>query len=131
MGYSTLYGDACGAICPIGDVYKTRLFELARHINQAGAVIPEETISRPPSAELSPGQKDEDSLPPYHILDDILERHLEGGRSGSQVAREGGHSPMTVAWVLSTLKKNAFKRAQEPFSLIASSRPLGGHDWPR
>lgn len=131
MGYSTLYGDTCGAICPLGDVYKTRLYELARHINRRGEIIPEGIISRPPSAELRPDQKDEDTLPPYPVLDDILERHLEGAQSGSRVAREGGHSAMTVAWVLSTLKKSAFKRAQEPFSLIASSCPLGGQDWPR
>lgn len=130
MGYSTLYGDTCGAICPIGDVYKSRLYELAAHINREADRIPSGIITRAPSAELRPNQKDEDSLPPYTVLDDILYRHLESGRSGSLVAREGGHSPMTVAWVLSTLKKSAFKRAQEPFSLIASRCPLGGFDWP-
>jgi len=130
MGYSTLYGDTCGAVCPLGDVYKTRLYELARHLNRRGEIIPEGIISRPPSAELKAGQKDEDSLPPYAVLDDILERHLEGGQSGSRVAKEGGHSPLTVAWVLSTLKKSAFKRDQEPFSLIASTCPLHGQDWP-
>lgn len=130
VGYATLYGDTCGAICPIGDVYKTRLYELARYINRREEIIPAGIIDRPPSAELSPGQKDEDSLPPYPILDDILERHLEGRQSGSRVAKEGGHSPMTVAWVLSALKKNAFKRAQAPFSLIASTCPLSGQDWP-
>lgn len=130
MGYSTLYGDTCGAVCPLGDVYKTRLYELARHINRREEIIPAGIISRPPSAELRAGQKDEDSLPPYAVLDDILERHLEGGQSGSRVAKEGGHSPMTVAWALSALKKSAFKRAQEPFCLISSTRPLGGQDWP-
>ncbi|MDR1044829.1 MAG: NAD(+) synthase [Candidatus Adiutrix sp.] len=130
MGYATLYGDTCGAMAPIGDVYKSRLFELARHLNRAKERIPEGIISRPPSAELRPGQKDEDALPPYAVLDDILHRHLEGRRSGSQVAREGGHPATTVAWVLSSLKKSAFKRAQEPFSLIASGCPLGGFDWP-
>ncbi len=130
MGYSTLYGDTCGAIAPIGDVYKTRLYELAEHLNRETERIPRGIITRPPSAELRPGQKDEDSLPPYAVLDDILHRHLEGGRSGSQVAREGGHSALTVAWVLGALKKSAFKRAQEPFSLVASTHPLAGLDWP-
>ena len=130
MGYATLYGDTCGAISPIGDVYKTRLYELAAHINKDADRIPKGIVTRPPSAELRPNQKDEDSLPPYAVLDDILYRHLESARSGSLVAKEGGHSPMTVAWVLSTLKKNAFKRDQEPFSLIASSCPLDGFDWP-
>ncbi len=129
MGYATLYGDTCGAIAPIGDVYKSRLFDLARYLNREGERIPEGIISRAPSAELRPDQKDEDSLPPYEILDDILYRHLEGGQSGSQVAKMGGHSAMTVAWVLSTLKKTAFKRAQEPFSLVASTSPLAGLDW--
>ena len=131
MGYTTLYGDTCGAISPIGDVYKSRLFELAGHINQDAERIPRGIITRPPSAELKLNQKDEDSLPPYAVLDDILYRHLEAARSGSLVAKEGGHSPMTVAWVLSTLKKNAFKRDQVPFSLVTSTCPLGGFDWPR
>ena len=124
MGYATLYGDTCGAIAPIADLYKTKVYELARHLNRTVERIPEAIITRPPSAELRPDQKDEDSLPPYAILDDILARHLEGHRSGSQVAKEGGHSPMTVAWVLSSLKKAAFKRAQSPFALTASTSPL-------
>jgi len=130
MGYSTLYGDTCGAIAPIGDVYKVRLFDLAHHLNRNGERIPEGIITRPPSAELRPDQKDSDSLPPYEILDDILRRNLEGGQSGSRIAKEGGHSAMTVAWVLSTVKKSAFKRSQEPFSLVASPAPLAGLDWP-
>lgn len=125
MGYGTLYGDLCGAIAPIGDVYKTRAYELARYLNRQAERIPEAVISRPPSAELRPDQKDEDSLPPYEILDSILSLHLEGRLSGSRVAREGGYSSMTVAWVLSTMKKAAFKRRQAPFSLIVSSCPLG------
>lgn len=130
MGYSTLYGDTCGAIAPIGDVYKSRVYELARLVNRDREIIPEGIITRPPSAELRPDQKDEDSLPPYKTLDNILALHLEGGLSGSRVAKEGGHSPMTVAWVLSSLKKAGFKRAQMPFSLVVSSRPLSGLDWP-
>lgn len=129
MGYSTLYGDTCGAIAPLGDVYKSRVFDLARLINKEREIIPEEIITRPPSAELRPDQKDEDSLPPYAILDNILALHLEGGMSGSQVARDGKHSPMTVAWVLSSIKKAAFKRSQTPFCLQVSSRPLTGLDW--
>ena len=130
MGYSTLYGDTCGAIAPIGDIYKTRAYELARLINRDGEIIPEGIITRPPSAELRPDQKDEDSLPPYQTLDNILALHLEGDMSGSRVAKEGGHSAMTVAWVLSSLKKAAFKRSQAPFALVASTKPLTGLDWP-
>jgi len=124
MGYCTLYGDTCGSIAPIGDVYKTRVYELARHVNRDGERIPEGIITRPPSAELRPDQKDEDSLPPYEILDDILRLYLEERLSGSKVAIVGRHSPMTVAWALSTLKKTAFKRQQSPFALVASSCPL-------
>ncbi|UQZ89029.1 NAD(+) synthase [Deltaproteobacteria bacterium Smac51] len=129
MGYATLYGDTCGAIAPIGDVYKTRVYELAEYINREKEVIPAGIITRPPSAELRPDQKDEDSLPPYDLLDDILHRHLEGKQSGSRVAKEGGHSAITVAWVLSSYKKAAFKRAQMPFALVASTKPLSGLDW--
>jgi NAD+ synthetase len=129
MGYCTLYGDSCGAIAPIGDVYKTRLYELARWLNREKEMIPKGIIARAPSAELRPGQTDQDSLPPYEVLDDILSRHLEGGQSGAAIAKEGGHSPMTVAWVLSGYKKAAFKRDQEPFSLVVSKCPLGGFDW--
>lgn len=129
MGYCTLYGDTCGAIAPIGDVYKTRVYELAGHINREKETIPRRIIDRPPSAELSPGQKDQDALPAYDVLDDILSRHLEGGQTGAAIAKATGVSPMTVAWVLSAHKKAAFKRAQEPFALIASSRPLAGLDW--
>ena len=130
MGYSTLYGDTCGAIAPIGDIYKTRAYELSRLINRDREIIPEKIITRPPSAELRPDQKDEDSLPPYKTLDNILALHLEGGMSGSRVAKEGGHSAMTVAWVLSSLKKAGFKRSQAPFCLVASAKPLAGLDWP-
>lgn len=129
VGYSTLYGDTCGAISPIGDLYKGRIYELSHWFNRESELIPARILNRPPSAELKHDQKDEDTLPPYPILDDILHRHLEGRRSGSQVVKEGGHSPMTVAWALSALKRNAFKRAQEPFSLVASSCPLSGFDW--
>jgi NAD+ synthase (glutamine-hydrolysing) len=110
-------------------VYKTRVYELARYVNREQEIIPNGIITRPPSAELRPGQKDEDSLPPYEILDDILRRHLEGRQSGSQVAKEGGHSAITVAWVLSAYKKAAYKRSQTPFALRVSSQPLEGLDW--
>ena len=129
MGFSTLYGDTCGAIAPAGDIYKGQVYELSRWVNRVSERIPEGTITRAPSAELRPDQKDEDVLPPYPILDDILFRHLEGGRSGSQVVKEGGHSAMLVAWVLSTIKRSAFKRSQEPFCLTASTCPLAGLDW--
>ena len=124
VGYCTLYGDSCGALAPLGDVYKSHVYELARHINQAQNIIPEEIILRAPSAELKPDQKDEDTLPPYEILDNILSRYFEGRQKGSQIAKEGGHSPMTVAWALSAVKKAAFKRTQSPPALNVSPWPL-------
>lgn len=73
MGYATLYGDMCGALCPIGDLYKTEVYELARHINASGSVIPERSLTKAPSAELRPNQTDQDSLPPYDLLDAALQ----------------------------------------------------------
>jgi NAD+ synthase (glutamine-hydrolysing) len=77
VGYGTLYGDMCGAISVIGDVYKTQVFNLARYINKDQEIIPVNTIVKPPSAELRPDQKDSDSLPEYDVLDQILYQHIE------------------------------------------------------
>lgn len=129
VGYTTLYGDTCGALAPIGDLYKGRVYELSQWLNRKSEIIPAKIIERRPWAELRLGQKDQEHLPSYPLLDDILYRHLEGRCSGSQVAREGGHSPLTVAWALSALKRSAFKRTQGPLVLVASSCPLSGSDW--
>ena len=77
VGYATLYGDMNGALAVIADVYKTQVYELANYINREGEIIPQNIIAKAPSAELSPNQKDEDSLPPYELLDKILELYLE------------------------------------------------------
>jgi NAD+ synthase (glutamine-hydrolysing) len=77
VGYGTLYGDMCGGISVIGDVFKTQVFQLARYINRDREIIPENTIVKPPSAELRPDQKDTDSLPEYDILDAILSQYVE------------------------------------------------------
>lgn len=82
VGYCTLYGDTNGGLGPLGDLYKTEVFALARHINERAGreIVPQAVIDKPPSAELAPGQRDEDSLPPYEVLDDILKVLIEGGR---------------------------------------------------
>jgi NAD+ synthase (glutamine-hydrolysing) len=86
MGYSTLYGDMCGALCPLGDLYKSDVYSLSRHYNQTRGGIPEEILTRPPTAELAPGQKDQDSLPPYEILDSLLFHYIERGVSPEDLA---------------------------------------------
>lgn len=116
MGYCTLYGDTCGGILPIGNLYKSKIFELARWRNEQNNVLPEEVIERAPSAELSAGQKDEDSLPPYHVLDGILSAYLEGGQKESEIVRQG-FPEKTVKWVLTQYRRMAFKRQQMPASL--------------
>lgn len=95
-GYCTLYGDMVGALAVIGDVFKTRVYALARYINRDREIIPESTITKPPSAELRPGQLDTDSLPPYELLDPILEAYVERYRSAEQILAELTSSPGVV-----------------------------------
>lgn len=116
-GYCTLYGDTCGGLAPIGDLYKTTIFELAKWRNTLSYAIPEEVISRAPSAELSDGQKDEDSLHPYSVLDKILRAYLDNAKSKTEII-EQGFDEKTVDWVINQYKKTAFKRAQTPKALV-------------
>ncbi len=112
MGYCTLYGDTCGGIMPIGNVYKTQIFALAKWLNQKiGNVLPEEVIHRAPSAELRAGQKDEDSLPKYEILDAVLTSYLLGT---SESTLEETYSPELVRQIVKTYHKMAYKRKQMP-----------------
>ena len=115
-GYCTLYGDTCGGLMPIGDLYKSQIFELARWRNQQGLVLPEAVINRTPSAELSAGQKDEDSLPPYGVLDAILELYIEKNKTPREIV-ELGYAETTVDWVVKQYAKTAFKRRQMPVIL--------------
>ena len=116
-GYCTLYGDTCGGLMPIGNVYKSKLFELAEWLNSRGKqVLPDEVISRAPSAELSDGQKDEDSLPPYDVLDGILELYCDKKKSEKKIIA-AGYDAKTVEWVINQYHKMAFKRAQMPQAL--------------
>lgn len=124
VGYGTLYGDMCGAIGVIGDVYKTQIFQLARHINKDGEVIPENTIVKPPSAELRPDQKDSDSLPDYGILDQILFQHIEL-KKGSAAIIAQGFEPALVQRVLKMVNLAEFKRFQAPPILRVSPKAFG------
>ncbi len=124
VGYGTLYGDMCGAIGVIGDVYKTQIFELARYINKDGEIIPENTIVKPPSAELRPDQKDSDSLPDYGILDQILFQHIEM-QKGSQAIIALGFDEALVKRILKMVNLAEFKRYQTPPILRVSPKAFG------
>jgi NAD+ synthase (glutamine-hydrolysing) len=132
-GYCTLYGDMCGALAPIGDLYKTRVYELSRHINDEfvkqgrTAPIPESSLVKAPSAELRPDQKDQDTLPPYADLDELLMRYLEGGESIEKL-EEDLDSRVKPGWVRDILKmveNQEFKRRQAAPVLKISGKAFG------
>lgn len=118
MGYCTLYGDTCGGLAPIGGVSKTTVYELARWINREEERIPESTMKKAPSAELAPGQKDSDDLPPYDVLDPILAAYLDEGKEPAAIVR-AGHPKKVVAHVIQRIARARFKRRQSPPSLGA------------
>jgi NAD+ synthase (glutamine-hydrolysing) len=124
VGYGTLYGDMCGGISVIGDLYKMEVYALARYINKSGVVIPENTITKPPSAELRPGQKDSDSLPDYEILDKILFQYIEM-RQGPKEIEALGFEPALVARILRLVNINEFKREQTAPVLRVSTKSFG------
>jgi NAD+ synthase (glutamine-hydrolysing) len=124
VGYGTLYGDMCGGLSVLGDVYKTEIFELARYINKDGIVIPENTISKPPSAELRPGQKDSDSLPDYDILDPILFQYIEKRQGPDEIIAQGFDAAL-VRRILRLVNINEFKRHQTAPVLRVSGKAFG------
>ena len=124
VGYGTLYGDMCGAIGVIGDVYKTQVFELARYINKEKEIIPVNTIVKPPSAELRPDQKDSDSLPDYDTLDRILYQHIER-KKGSKAIIEQGFDEELVKRIIKMVNVAEFKRYQTPPILRVSPKAFG------
>lgn len=124
VGYGTLYGDMCGAIGVIGDVYKTQVYELAHYINKDGIVIPENSIIKPPSAELRPGQKDSDSLPDYDTLDKILFQYIELKKSSAAIIAQG-YDEVLVKRIIKLVNTAEFKRYQTPPILRVSPKAFG------
>lgn len=124
VGYSTLYGDMAGGFDALKDVPKTLVFALSRYRNTLGEVIPESVITRPPSAELAPDQKDEDSLPPYDILDRILELYVEQDYSSEAIIAEGFNREQ-VERVVRLVDVNEYKRRQAPIGIRISQRGFG------
>ncbi len=126
VGYATLYGDMCGALAVIGDVYKTRVYELARFINRHfNEPIPEAILTKAPSAELRPEQKDTDSLPPYEELDPILECFVERSMSRNDIVRHTGSNPETVDRIIRMVLGTEFKRKQGAPILKVTDRAFG------
>jgi NAD+ synthase (glutamine-hydrolysing) len=130
MGYCTLYGDMNGALAVIGDLFKTEVFALCKRINErssaagAGAIIPGAIITKPPSAELRPDQKDQDSLPPYEVLDEILKLYLFGNLSKDEIVKQGWEEEL-VSRIIRTVARAEFKRRQAPPVLKVSPRAFG------
>jgi NAD+ synthase (glutamine-hydrolysing) len=124
VGYATLYGDMAGGFAPIKDVPKLLVYQLARYRNGLSPVIPERVLTRPPSAELAPDQKDEDSLPPYEVLDPILERYVELDQSAEQIIA-AGFRPDYVARAISLVDRNEYKRRQSPPGIRITPRAFG------
>ena len=125
VGYSTMYGDSIGAISVLGDLYKTEVYELARYINQAeGNIIPENILGKAPSAELRPGQKDSDSLPPYDILDPILFQYIELRQGPREIIAQGFDKDL-VYRVLKLVNQSEYKRFQAPPVLRVSDKGFG------
>ncbi len=124
VGYATLYGDMAGGYGALKDVYKTKVFALAEYRNSISPVIPQRVIDRPPSAELAPDQKDEDSLPPYPVLDAILERYIERDMSAEAII-SAGFTRDDVLRVLRLVDVNEYKRRQAPIGVRVTQRGFG------
>jgi NAD+ synthase (glutamine-hydrolysing) len=133
-GYCTLYGDMVGALAPIGDLFKTRVYELARYINQSwGAPIPARSITKAPSAELKPDQKDQDTLPPYEFLDEVLREYLENNLSVDEIVQryaspkdeKGKETALWTREILRRLELNEYKRRQAAPVLKVSPKAFG------
>ena len=124
VGYATLYGDMVGGYSVLKDVFKGVVYELARWLNKGGETIPQNTIDKPPSAELRPNQKDSDSLPPYEILDAILERYIEGDMGVEEIVGDG-YAPDVVASVCRMVDRNEYKRRQAAPGVKITTKAFG------
>jgi len=127
VGYSTLYGDMAGGFAVIKDLTKTLVWRLARYRNTLAQIIPERIITRAPSAELRPGQTDQDSLPPYDVLDGIVEAYMEQNRSPREIVGLG-YAPADVRRVVELIRRSEYKRRQAPPGVRITLRGFG-KDW--
>jgi NAD+ synthetase len=124
VGYCTIYGDMCGGLAVISDLPKTRVCEVARWVNRERTIIPWNTLEKPPSAELRTDQKDQDTLPPYEILDGILEFYVEQHLSPDEIIARG-FEESTVRWVQRRVDLNEWKRHQAAPGLRVTSKAFG------
>jgi len=124
VGYCTLYGDMSGGLAVLADVPKTMVYELAAYINRLNPVIPQEIIDKVPSAELRPHQRDQDTLPPYDLLDRIIHLYLVENQSFEDIV-QAGFAPDTVKWVIRTIDRNEYKRRQAAPGLKVTSKAFG------
>ncbi|HWG86650.1 MAG TPA: NAD+ synthase, partial [Candidatus Acidoferrales bacterium] len=125
VGYCTLYGDMVGGLGVISDVPKTMVYRLSEYVNSRKPVIPESTLTKPPSAELRPGQKDSDTLPPYEILDNILEDYVEDYRTAEQIAAERGYDIKVVRDVIRMIERSEYKRQQAAPGIKITPKAFG------
>ena len=127
VGYCTLYGDMAGGFAVIKDIAKTMVYRLSRWRNTRGEVIPERIITRPPSAELRPDQLDQDSLPPYEVLDGIMQMYMEDDRSVEEIAA-AGYPREAIDRVVRLIRVSEYKRRQAPVGIRVTHRAFG-RDW--
>jgi NAD+ synthase (glutamine-hydrolysing) len=125
VGYCTMYGDMCGGLAVISDLPKLQVYALSRWINRNQEIIPHDTIEKPPSAELRPDQKDQDTLPPYEVLDAILELYVEKHLSCAQIINEHGYDEHLVRWIQRRVTLNEWKRFQAAPGLRVTSKAFG------
>ena len=125
VGYCTLYGDMVGGLGVISDVPKTMVYRLSHYVNSQKPVIPESTLTKPPSAELRPGQKDSDTLPPYEILDNILEDYIEDYHTAEQIAAERGYDIKLVRHVIRMIERSEYKRQQAAPGIKVTPKAFG------
>jgi len=124
VGYCTLYGDMCGGLAVISDLPKTKVYSLAKWINRDREIIPESTLTKPPSAELRPGQMDQDSLPPYDTLDSILDAYVVDGQDAESIIASG-HDKVTVERIIRLINLNEYKRRQAAPGIKITSKAFG------
>ncbi len=126
VGYCTLYGDTVGGLAVLGDVYKGGVYALAEYANRDAERIPANTIEKPPSAELAADQLDQDDLPSYDVLDNVLQQAIEGGRSRASIIPPPGVSQEVALGIVNRLDRNEYKRRQTPLVLRTSRKAFGG-----